>query len=416
MNRAYTIVSVPLLACSMLLHGCAVQGGPEGGAGAHRAGSASHDSAPDEHIAKVQSESTAETDTNSSPERERVSAFLDGLETALQNVGAPSDETDRPAWADAAIAQTQRGSTDDDQTPEQTNTPQADQGQDTVVGHDTPLEPLDPDQQRPIVVGVERETELTIDEQYRRALDEVARLTELRAFEPATAETGYTTRVKLELLKALGWDGDTSSSTLTDHERTHAHQLADATTTLRSMLDGGALLPDEFHSLLLSVPGTPDADDNAQGVHISTFAACTRVTGFGVYRELPSDGSAYTLRAGKRNRMLLYTEVRGLRTRPAADRNLGGATGFSSDLVQRAELYFDGTDRLEPASDVLVWSSRDERIKDFSRTERQDFFTVQSIDLPATLSVGRYRLKLQLEDKVGGGVAEAVLNIEVSLR
>ncbi|MEM1422887.1 MAG: hypothetical protein AAGH64_02680, partial [Planctomycetota bacterium] len=55
----------------------------------------------------------------------------------------------------------------------------------------------------------------------------------------------------------------------------------------------------------------------------------------------------------------------------------------------------------------------EERITDFSRNRRRDFYTIQIVELPATLTIGRYHLRLTVTDAHSGEEAQAVVPIDV---
>jgi hypothetical protein len=84
----------------------------------------------------------------------------------------------------------------------------------------------------------------------------------------------------------------------------------------------------------------------------------------------------------------------------------GGTTGYKVSLEQQIQLFHD-------ADGVLAWRTPSEKVEDFSRNRRREFYTVQIIELPATLTVGAYRLKVTVEDTATGAVSERILPIEI---
>jgi hypothetical protein len=50
---------------------------------------------------------------------------------------------------------------------------------------------------------------------------------------------------------------------------------------------------------------------------------------------------------------------------------------------------------------------------DTSRNKRRDFYLINRIELPSTLSIGRYQLKVIMRDLVSGAEAEAIIPIEI---
>lgn len=167
-----------------------------------------------------------------------------------------------------------------------------------------------------------------------------------------------------------------------------------------------------------------DALDAWTPLSITEARLCSKVDGFGVYHELKKFGGRYKFLAGRPARMIVYIEpVSFTHSRVSRD----GVWGHEVALLQDLRLYHAAQD-----SDTLVWRKPDQRITDFSRNRRRDFFVVQVIELPATLSVGAYHLKVILTDDApagsaasndagegskggrgGGGQAEIIIPIEL---
>ncbi|MBL0922828.1 MAG: hypothetical protein IBJ10_11975, partial [Phycisphaerales bacterium] len=138
---------------------------------------------------------------------------------------------------------------------------------------------------------------------------------------------------------------------------------------------------------------------SGRSIDIPRFALCTRVDGFGQFDEFAS--TAFL--AQRRHRAIVYVEVDRFTAAPAAD--AAGATGYQVALTQGVSLYHsDGT---------LAWRQTDQDTTDFSRNQRRDFFVVQKIELPETLTVGSYNLKVTMRDKATGAVAERTMPITV---
>jgi hypothetical protein len=130
------------------------------------------------------------------------------------------------------------------------------------------------------------------------------------------------------------------------------------------------------------------------------------VDGFGMFSELPrSAGGAYQFLAGRAARAVVYIEVTG---HTFTEKKQGGVDGFQVALSQELRLYHSSKDE-----DLLAWQRPAANITDFSRNRRREFFITQVIDLPATLTVGGYRLKVRVTDRAADASAEAVIPIEV---
>lgn len=141
-------------------------------------------------------------------------------------------------------------------------------------------------------------------------------------------------------------------------------------------------------------------------LQIPKAAFCTRVQGFGRYDALNSD----KFLVGKPIRTLVYTELDGFTTRSAR----AGDPGMSAidppkhavELSQSLTLYHD-------PSGLVAWQRPPQTIIEPCKTKRRDFFLIQRLDLPATLSIGKYNLKVRVTDLTSGSEAEAILPISV---
>jgi len=138
---------------------------------------------------------------------------------------------------------------------------------------------------------------------------------------------------------------------------------------------------------------------NEQPLTISEAKLCARVEGFGRYTPLPR-----RLLAGRRHPAIVYVEVSHFGARRSAGPD--GEAGHTVELAQELALYHD-------ADGLLAWRRPEQTVMDFSRNRRRDFFIVQRVDLPRTLTVGAYRLKVTVRDRTTGETAEEIIPIEV---
>jgi hypothetical protein len=118
------------------------------------------------------------------------------------------------------------------------------------------------------------------------------------------------------------------------------------------------------------------------GMRLPVVALCTRVEGFGQYDPLPT----LTLSAGRPVRAVLYVEVDGF-----AHQSHTTPGNWAVELTQEVRVVHD-------ADGSLQWYRPEQRVLDVSRNRRRDFFLVQTIDLPPTLSVGNYTLRVTVRD------------------
>jgi len=142
-------------------------------------------------------------------------------------------------------------------------------------------------------------------------------------------------------------------------------------------------------------------DDRSLTIPSATL--CYKVDGFGLYSELPHSGDHFKFIAGRANEAIVYVELDGFAYRSVAQDN---ANGYSIELTQDVSLY-------EADSRVLAWRLNAQDISDFSRNQRRDFYMIQIIKLPASLTIGSYDLKVSVRDRATQAVAERVIKIDV---
>jgi hypothetical protein len=196
-------------------------------------------------------------------------------------------------------------------------------------------------------------------------------------------------------------------------------------------LDGGGLTPEQiavvesFRDLVAGAATLPShsggeadrfaelADEliSSRPMRIRKAVLCARVTGFGQY--VPLSGTRFL--QGRNHPVIIYTEVAPYRHRPATPAEVARAIGGASydpgalwvvELSQEVQVYHD-------ADGLLVWSRPEERVLETSRNRRRDFFLVNEVVLPRTLSVGRYQMKIIMRDKTSGAVDETIIPFEV---
>jgi hypothetical protein len=134
-------------------------------------------------------------------------------------------------------------------------------------------------------------------------------------------------------------------------------------------------------------------------------ALCQRVDGFGRFATI---GTSNFL-AGRPNAMIVYSEIENFsQTRGAEGTGTAGdhSEQWRVELGQTVRLYLDsdGSEQLVLPESV---------VHDVSISKRHDFFLVQRVDLPRTLSVGNYNLKVTVRDIGSGAIAEHAIPIRL---
>lgn len=139
-------------------------------------------------------------------------------------------------------------------------------------------------------------------------------------------------------------------------------------------------------------------------VRIGRAELCSRAPGFGNYVPL----ERRTFLAGRVNRMVVYTEVEhfGLRSASTSEAMTDGDR-VAAQITQELELY------LRAGDPRPTWQRRIDWLPRTSRRAFDDLFLATAIDLPATLTVGEYDLKVRVIDEVTGAEDEAVIPIRV---
>lgn len=237
--------------------------------------------------------------------------------------------------------------------------------------------------------------EASAEERVTRSADELASALRRRA-EAESAPFGTLVALgSLDLVTpGLGAPG-TTGGTLTSAEDRALAAWRSAMSQASSELRGGSG-PETIERLATGLLDTLHSD---RSLDVARFVLCTRVDGFGQFEEFAST----SFLAQRRHQAIVYVEVDRFTAAPAADAH--GAAGYEVALVQGVSLYHaDGT---------LAWRQTDQETIDFSRNQRRDFFVVQRIELPETLTVGSYNLKVTMRDKATGAVAERTLPITI---
>lgn len=140
----------------------------------------------------------------------------------------------------------------------------------------------------------------------------------------------------------------------------------------------------------------------ATPMNIKLATLARRVVGYGRYE--PFTTSSFV--AGRPQRMIVYTEIdnfshrrfRDADLRSSSESSLGAA--WTVEVSQELHLFRDGT---------YIWGKPEQTIIETSRNKRRDFYLVHQIELPPTLTVGPYELKIIMRDKTSGEVDEAII-------
>jgi hypothetical protein len=125
---------------------------------------------------------------------------------------------------------------------------------------------------------------------------------------------------------------------------------------------------------------------------IPTLVLCNKVDGFGTY-----DPVEPRFTANKETRTVVYCEVENFSSQKN-DKQL-----WETRLKQQVVLYTE--------TGMQVWQAEPAIANESVRTRRRDFFLVKLITVPSTLPIGRYLMKVTVEDELAHRVAEASLPV-----
>lgn len=164
--------------------------------------------------------------------------------------------------------------------------------------------------------------------------------------------------------------------------------------------------PRELSALLDRVSAKLSAQQGG-ALTLPTVALCSRVESFGRYTPLTS--TAFL--AGRAQPAIVYTEVAGFTHQPRSSVTTDAPDTPQPDgewtvnLGQTLSLFHsDGT---------LAWKRAEQTIRDVSRNQRRDYYLVQRIDLPPTLSIGSYNLKVAVRDLNSSASIEQIVPLTV---
>lgn len=226
----------------------------------------------------------------------------------------------------------------------------------------------------------------------------MARLAVLDLFSPGTFNTHH---------PVFESSADRVARALSDDDFAFLVAWRDLFTSLHVRLDDQGV---DLDALAATVGELNSELDRWRPLSVHTAALCTQVDGFGVYTPVRRHEGRYKFLAGRNHPVIVYAELDNFGHREATQ---NATAGFEVELNQRLTLYHAGTPKVEPDTDLVAWRTEPQRILDFSRRQRSDFFVVQIITLPKSLSVGSYRLKLAIDDPITETRAERVIDIDI---
>lgn len=232
-----------------------------------------------------------------------------------------------------------------------------------------------------------------------------AKVAELRALiaQRSDAQTPLAQSLSTAALDAF-IAGDAKTPALTRGLSPAEVEVATATRELFSRLQAESRGSADTLTLAGILASTAETLTGKAPVRISDARLCTKVESFGRFE--PFTSNAFL--AGRQHRVIVYVELDRFSSRPAnqGDSTAGRDGNWVVELSQELELIHDADGRQQ-------WYRPAQNVIDASRTRRRDFYLVNMIELPATLSVGSYSLKVIVRDKTTGSVDERVVPIQI---
>lgn len=148
--------------------------------------------------------------------------------------------------------------------------------------------------------------------------------------------------------------------------------------------------------------------EEARPMRISRAVLCRQVAGFGRYQ--PAGAGPFL--AGQTQRLIVYVELENFAHRAAKPDDESGPEMAGAGEKWAVEVSQE-LDLRHSKDEVQAWYRPQQTVVDVSRNKRRDFFVRQIVELPATLSVGSYSLKVVMRDRTTGASDEAVIPITV---
>lgn len=184
-----------------------------------------------------------------------------------------------------------------------------------------------------------------------------------------------------------------SLATLPNEDKEVVAALVDGISNFRTGVrqDGNMLLSKKIRPL----KDMADRLRTQAELAVPIVALCKRVDGFGKYE--PIDPPRFP--AGREHAVIVYCEIENFESQ-LNDKRL-----WETKLTQQVNLYTE--------TGMLVWPDKPRHVSDECRNRRHDFFLYNLVKLPANLTIGRYLLKVSIEDRGVRHVAESTVPVEI---
>ncbi len=238
----------------------------------------------------------------------------------------------------------------------------------------------------------------TPQDRVRALTAELRSLINQQVGDPESSVSSALAMAMLEMLSSQeNGAGSPPMANLSDRER-------QAVQSVRDLIDGLARDPaaaSDPSRVAQMLAKSMDALASAQSVRVARAELCRKVEAFG--RFTPFETNAFL--AGQAHRVIIYTEAANFGYRDLGEDAKNGQR-WAVELGQELQLYTgDGS--------MLAWRRPEQTVVEPSRNKRRDFFITQMVELPRTLTIGPYSLKVVLRDRVTGAKSEAIIPIQI---
>lgn len=137
-------------------------------------------------------------------------------------------------------------------------------------------------------------------------------------------------------------------------------------------------------------------------IAITRASLCTRVDGYGQFTTFASNRFV----AGKRQRVIVYVEVDRLGHETMSPASGEMTPRYAVELTQKIEVFHSADNVLALATPTLT----DRRV---GRNRFRDYYVVTAVDLPETLSIGEYQIKVTMRDAADDGMAQVMIPLTI---
>jgi len=243
-------------------------------------------------------------------------------------------------------------------------------------GDTDPARPLSPDRLAMLLVELRREI-------FQRSIDSAQPLREILGL-AALAAIDPDARIHPDAFRDL-----------TEREQELMNLLQDFMVAVHGAIERDG---DAEHAVLDALEALRDALVEPEPLSVPDLQLCWRVDGYGQYDRFEPMGFL----AGEPRQIIVYADIKHFTSTETPDGE------WVTRISQQIEVYSD-------RDGIPVWSTEWGGVTDRVPTRRTDFYTLHQIELPATLPLGLYHLKLRVRDEQSKAEAEQSVSFRIEV-